>query len=101
MVRKREKQKEYTLPQTEFNIAKNSSLYLKNAATMLSKAASIAEMTNDTDTLLQIAGAWLEIGKQDKRLKKNKRKPQLSVGFTPLIERDIINEEEDEDDDYE
>lgn len=95
MVRKRKKAQEYILPQIEFNIAKNSNLYLKNATTMLSKAAAIAEMSHDTDTLLQIAGAWLEIAKEDKRSKKPKRKPQLSVGFTPLIERDIIEEEEE------
>jgi hypothetical protein len=94
MVRRRKKPVQHVLPEIEFSIAKNSNLYLKNAATMLSKAASIAEMSNDTDTLLQIAGAWLEIGKEDKRSKKPKRKPQLSVGFTPLVERDIIEEEE-------
>lgn len=98
MVRKRKKPVQLRLPEIEFSVAKNSNLYLKNATTMLSKAASIAEMSNDTDTLLQIAGAWLEIAKQEKSKKKPKKK-QMSVGFTPLIERDII--EEDEEEDYE
>jgi hypothetical protein len=98
MVRRRKKPVQLRLPDIEFSIAKNSNLYLKNATTMLSKAASIAEMSNDTDTLLQIAGAWLEIAKEEKARKKPKRK-QMSVGFTPLIERDII--EEDEEEDYE
>ncbi len=96
MVRKRKKPVQQRLPEIQFALAKNSSLHLKNATHMLSKAASIAEMTNDTDTLLQIAGAWLEIAKEEKAKKKPKRK-QMSVGFTPLIERDIIEEEEEED----
>jgi hypothetical protein len=96
MVRKRSKPQQQRPEEIQFALAKNSNLHLKNAAHMLSKAATIAEMTNDTDTLLQIAGAWLEIAKEDKSRKKPKRK-QMSVGFTPLIERDIIEEEEDGD----
>lgn len=96
MVRKRNKPQQVQPREIEFGLAKNSSLYLKNASYMLGRAASIAEMTNDTDTLLQIAGAWLDIAKEEKARKKPKRK-QMSVGFTPLIERDIIEEEEDGD----
>jgi hypothetical protein len=98
MVRKRKKPQLQRPPEIEFALAKNSTLYLKNATFMLSKAASIAEMTNDTDTLLQIAGAWLDIAKED-RAKKKPKKKHMSVGFTPLIERDIIEEEEEYEDD--
>lgn len=97
MVRRRNKPQQVQAREIEFGIAKNSSLYLKNASYMLSRAASIAEMSNDTDTLLQIAGAWLEIAREDKSKKKSRKKPQLSVGFAPLVERDIIEEEEDGD----
>jgi hypothetical protein len=95
MVRKRNKVALPKAPAIEFRIAKNSSLYLQNATNMLSKAASIAELTYDTETLLHIAGAWLDIAKETKVKKKPKAK-QLSVGFAPLIERGIIEEEETE-----
>ena len=97
MVRRRKRIEQPILPQTEFSIAKNSSLNLKNATMMLEKAASIAQMSHDTDTLINIAVAWLEIERENKKSNKPKKKPQLSVGFTPLVERDIIEEEEDED----
>lgn len=81
--------------QVQFGSKKNN-IYLKNATYMLERAALFAEVNNDTDTLLQIAGAWLEIAKWDKHESKP-RKKKLPLGFTTLPQTDRMVEEEDDD----
>lgn len=81
--------------QVQFGAKKNN-IYLKNATYMLERAALFAEFNNDTDTLLQIAGAWLEIAKWDKN-ESRPRKKKLPLGFTALPTSDRMIEEEEDD----
>lgn len=81
----------------KFKLNKSNSVYLQNASHVLEVAAQMAEDNNDTDTLLQIAGAWLDIAKNSakKPQKKDKRFP---VGFTGMEQNGTIMDlEEDED----
>lgn len=91
------KRKENQVPavQVEFGVRRNN-IYLRNASYMLERAALFAEVNNDTDTLLQIAGAWLEIAKWDKEGTKP-RKKKLQLGFSTLPHSDRMVEEEEDD----
>lgn len=95
----RKKDKDAPVGFVEFLLNKNNSIYLKNASYALGKAAAIAESTGDTETLLNIAGAWLEIEKTQfkKSAMKGKKKPPL--GFTASNDFDRMSSlaEEDED----
>lgn len=82
--------------QVEFGLRRNN-VYLQNVSYMLSRAALFAEMNNDTDTLVQIAGAWLEIAKWDKDMNRP-RKKKLQLGFSTLPTSDRMVEEEEEED---
>jgi hypothetical protein len=95
MVRKK-KETPVEAVQVQFGLRRNN-IYLKNASYMLERAALFAEVNNDTDTLLQIAGAWLEIAKWEKDSNRP-RKKKLQLGFTTLPHSDRMIEEEEEDD---
>lgn len=96
MVRKnKNKEKQVEAVQVQFGLKRNN-IYLKNASYMLERAALFAEVNNDTDTLLQIAGAWLEIAKWDKDSTRPKKK-KLQLGFSTLPTSDRMIEEEDND----
>lgn len=94
MVRRKNTQQAEAV-QVQFGLRRNN-IYLKNASYMLERAALFAEINNDTDTLLQIAGAWLEIAKWDKEGAKP-RKKKLQLGFSTLPHSDRMVEEEEDD----
>lgn len=92
----RKKKQEQQVDFVEFGLHKNNSIYLRNASYALGKAAAIAEMTGDTDTLINIAAAWLEIDKDHRRRAiKPKKKPPL--GFTVSESSDRMSELEEDD----
>lgn len=95
MVRKRRERPASIEPvQVEFAVKRNNA-YLQNVSYMLSRAALFAEMNNDTETLVQIAGAWLEIAKWDKDMNRPKKK-KMPLGFSTLHTSDRMEEEEDD-----
>ncbi len=97
MKRKNKKQNVETVNFVEFGLNKNNSVYLRNASYALGKAAAIAENSGDTETLLSIAGAWLEIDKLQSRKGGGPGKKKLKLGFTPADNFDRMSPEEEED----
>lgn len=96
LVRRRARQ-EPQIEHVEFAVHKNNTIYLKNASYMLGRAAALAEANGDTDTLLQIAGAWLEIDRDLSKRKPKSSKKKLPMGFTAVGDNDTISDEEDAD----
>jgi hypothetical protein len=96
LVRRKSKQQPQ-IEHVEFAMHKNNTIYLKNASYMLGRAAALAEASGDTDTLLQIAGAWLEIDRDLSKRKPKSNKKKLPMGFTAIGDNDTISDEEDAD----
>lgn len=95
MVKKKKQSK--GLDFVEFGLNKNNSVYLKNVSYVLGKAAAIAENTGDTETLLHIASAWLEIDSRNKSKRETKTKRKLPMGFTTQTDSDRISDLEEDD----
>jgi|LauGreDrversion4_2_1035121.scaffolds.fasta_scaffold31719_5 hypothetical protein len=72
--------------------------FLENATVALNAAAQIAEVQQDTDTLLTIAGAWMEAAYREEK-KPRKAKPIL--GFTTIEDSDRMSMEQEEEDEDE
>ncbi len=72
--------------------------FLENATVALNAAAQIAEVQQDTDTLLTIAGAWMEAAYREDK-KPRKAKPIL--GFTTIEDSDRMSMEQEEEDEDE
>ena len=81
----------------EFALNKNNTVYMKNVSYLLGRATAIAESNGDTDTLLQIAGAWLEIDSRNQNKRGTKSKKKLPMGFTSVTNSDRMSDLEDED----
>lgn len=81
----------------EFALNKNNSVYMKNVSYLLGRATAIAESNGDTDTLLQIAGAWLEIDGRNQNKRGTKTKKKLPMGFTSQADSDRIADLEEDD----
>lgn len=81
----------------EFALNKNNSVYLKNVSYLLGRATAIAESNGDTDTLLQIAVAWLEIDSRSQNKRGQKTKKKLPMGFTTQTNSDRIADLEEDD----
>lgn len=81
----------------EFALNKNNSVYMKNVSYLLGRATAIAESNGDTDTLLQIAGAWLEIDGRNQNKRGTKNKKKLPMGFTSPADSDRIADLEEDD----
>lgn len=96
MVRKKKQQQE-EVGFVEFGLNKNNSVYLKNVSYVLGKAAAIAENTGDTETLLHIASAWLEIDSRNQSKRGSKPKKKLPMGFTTTQDSDRISDLEEDD----
>lgn len=81
----------------EFALHKNSGIYMKNASYLLGKAAAIAEYNGDTDTLINIAAAWLEIDREHKSKSSKTEKRKIPVGFTAPETFDRMSNMEEDD----
>lgn len=72
---------------------------MQNATHILEVAAKMAEENNDTDTLLHIAGAWLDIAKNSsKKTSKKEKNNKFPIGFTGIEENGRIIDEDDMED---
>lgn len=96
MVRKKKQQPE-SVDFVEFGLNKNNSVYLKNVSYVLGKATAIAENAGDTETLLHIASAWLEIDSRNQSKRGTKSKKKLPMGFTSQTDSDRIADLEEDD----
>jgi len=97
MVKKNKNKNKVNAGFVEFALNKNNTAYMKNVSYLLGRATAIAESNGDTDTLLQIAGAWLEIDHRSKNKKGPKSKKKLPMGFTSPADSDRISDLEEDD----
>lgn len=93
----RKKNKAEPVEFIEFGLHKNSGIYMRNASYLLGKAAAIAEYQGDTDTLINIAAAWLEIDREHKKKSSKITKKKMPVGFTAPESFDTMSEMEEDD----